>query len=183
MSDTLEACPHCGFKVKKEELKKPPLPSFTRCDKCGKDYYKKAKECPYCKAPNTQVPAPDDPAEKKKMTAGMVAAILIGALLLAGYLYDRNTSSTPVTTNNTASNCFSQWDGSCLEVEKAIKKTMNDPSSYEHIETRYNKNTDGTMTVGTKFRGKNAFGGIVVNTAIGKVRVSDCSLIGTIEFE
>lgn len=56
MSDTLEACPHCGFKIKKEELKKPPLPSFTRCEKCGKDYYKGAKTCPYCKAPNTQKP-------------------------------------------------------------------------------------------------------------------------------
>ena len=32
---------------------------------------------------------------------------------------------------------FSSWDGAHKNLEKAIKKNMNDPSSYEHVETTY----------------------------------------------
>lgn len=58
---------------------------------------------------------------------------------------------------------FSGWDGSHRELERMIKDSMNDPDSYEHVETRYSDK--GTyIRVFCTFRGKNAFGGIVKNT-------------------
>lgn len=42
---------------------------------------------------------------------------------------------------------------------------MNNPKSYEHVETRYQSN-DSTITVYTKFRGTNAFGAVVANEAV-----------------
>lgn len=59
---------------------------------------------------------------------------------------------------------FSGWDGSHRTFEKMIKQTMNDPDSYEHVETRFADQGD-YIRVFTKFRGKNAFGGMVVDSA------------------
>lgn len=63
---------------------------------------------------------------------------------------------------------FSLWNGQHNEVTNQIKKRMNDPKSYEHVETKYIDNTDHIMVI-TSFRGKNAFGGVVINRAIAKV--------------
>lgn len=63
---------------------------------------------------------------------------------------------------------FSGWDGSHRNLEKLIKQNMNDPDSYEHIETGY-KDMVLYILVSTKFRGANAFGGKVINTVSAKV--------------
>jgi hypothetical protein len=49
-----------------------------------------------------------------------------------------------------------------------IKKSMNDPNSYEHEETVYWDKGDH-LIVRTTFRGKNAFGGVVKNSIMAKV--------------
>lgn len=66
---------------------------------------------------------------------------------------------------------FSSWDGSHRGLTEIIKKSMNDPDSYEHIETKFKDNTDHIFVI-TKFRGANAFGGKVVNTVCAKVDFS-----------
>lgn len=63
---------------------------------------------------------------------------------------------------------FSSWDGSHRGLEKLIKKSMNDPGSYDHEETSYLDKGDHLL-VQTKFRGKNAYGGTVLNTVTAKV--------------
>ena len=45
---------------------------------------------------------------------------------------------------------------------------MNDPKSFEHIETTYTDKGD-YLLVYMKFRGKNSFGAKVLQTAIGTV--------------
>ena len=45
---------------------------------------------------------------------------------------------------------------------------MNDPDSYEHVETRFRDEGEYIFVI-TKFRGKNAFGGTVTNTISAKV--------------
>lgn len=59
---------------------------------------------------------------------------------------------------------FSSWDGSHRNFVKLVKKNMNDPDSFDHVETRYAvlSNNSG-IQVSMKFRGKNAFGGTVLN--------------------
>lgn len=58
---------------------------------------------------------------------------------------------------------FSAWNGAHINLEKYIKSSMHDPSSYKHVETVYwDKKTH--LIVQTTFRGKNAFGGIVKNS-------------------
>ncbi len=63
---------------------------------------------------------------------------------------------------------FSSWDGSHRNLARTIKQTMNDPKSYEHVETVY-WDRGNHLVVRTTFRGKNAFGGVVVNWVKAKV--------------
>ncbi|WP_233595278.1 MULTISPECIES: hypothetical protein [Corallococcus] len=58
----------------------------------------------------------------------------------------------------------SPWDGSVPEVERYLKKVMNDPDSYEHVSSSAPVARDAFWIVKSSFRGKNAFGGKVLNT-------------------
>lgn len=66
---------------------------------------------------------------------------------------------------------LSGWDGSHRELTKIIKTSMNDPDSYEHVETVYWDMGDH-LVVRTTFRGKNAFGGTVKNNVKAKTDIN-----------
>lgn len=66
---------------------------------------------------------------------------------------------------------FSAYDGSQPGVERAIKKRMNDPDSYEHVATRFADN-GSFVTVYTQFRGKNAFNAKIMTVATAKIDLS-----------
>jgi len=57
---------------------------------------------------------------------------------------------------------FSAWDGSHRGLDRLIKNTLNDPDSYDHVETVY-WDMGKYLVVKTTFRGKNAFGAVVLN--------------------
>ena len=63
---------------------------------------------------------------------------------------------------------LSGWDGRHPGLAKLIKKNMNDPNSFEHIETRYRDEGD-LIFITTTFTGKNAFGGRVKNSISARV--------------
>lgn len=66
---------------------------------------------------------------------------------------------------------FRSIDGSNILVVNFVKKLMNDPNSFEHINTTVYKTDDRAfLDVVMMYRGKNAFGAKVVNTI--KARVS-----------
>lgn len=84
---------------------------------------------------------------------------------------------------------FSAWDGAHTELEKIIKKNLNDEKSYEHIATSYRDITNesvrdevnkileeagysarveiGDLFIITEFSAKNGFGGTVKSVAYG----------------
>lgn len=74
---------------------------------------------------------------------------------------------------------FSGWDGSHRNLERLIKSSMNDPDSYDHVETVYWDRGDH-LIVQTRFRGANAFGGIVIDSVKAKVSLSG-SILAVIE--
>nr|NQU93701.1 hypothetical protein [Bacteroidota bacterium] len=63
---------------------------------------------------------------------------------------------------------FNAWDGSHIGLTRYIKNNMNDPDSYEHIETKYWDMVDHLVVL-TRFRGENPFGGKVINSIKAKV--------------
>lgn len=65
---------------------------------------------------------------------------------------------------------FSSYDGSHIDFVRAFKKNLNDPDSFEHVETKYIDN--GTsLTVIMKYRAKNGFGAFVLQ--IVKANITD----------
>lgn len=74
--------------------------------------------------------------------------------------------------------CLSSWDGSHRDFVRQVRARLNDPDSFEHDETRVTPVSDeGTHLIFMEFRARNAFGGIVRNTARGSYRQSGCQSI------
>jgi len=66
---------------------------------------------------------------------------------------------------------FSSWNGSHRNLVRLIKESMNDPGSYKHVKTVYWDKGDH-LVVKTSFRGKNAFGGVVLNYVTAEVSLN-----------
>lgn len=66
---------------------------------------------------------------------------------------------------------LSGWDHSHKNLTVLIKSAMNDPGSFEHIETTYTDKIDYFL-VKQEYSGKNAFGGRVRGYVLAKVDVN-----------
>lgn len=74
--------------------------------------------------------------------------------------------------------CFSAWDGSHRGLESLIKRSLNDPDSYQHIETRFSiTNGGGEKVVSMEYRARNVFGGMVVKTVRATTNNTTCEVI------
>jgi len=114
----------------------------------------------------------------KKMITHFLSALAVAFFIIVAFgsgddeRSKTNADGTPKTERQIkVESQFSSWDGSHRGLTELIKKSMNDPSSYEHIETRFRDNGDHIFVI-TKFRGANAFGGKVINTVSAKVDFS-----------
>lgn len=75
-----------------------------------------------------------------------------------------------------AQNCLSPWDGSHRAFEALVKASLNDPDSYEHVETMtWPRRGDGRNEIVMTFRAKNGFGGTITAKATGTINADDCS--------
>jgi hypothetical protein len=101
----------------------------------------------------------------------------IGAFVVFALVIDKAQKESPITAKNQSPDeirkkrierQFSGWNGCHYNLEKYVKDNMNDPDSYQHIETRYSDEGE-YLLVATKFRGNNAFGGKVINYITAKV--------------
>lgn len=150
--------------------------ALKKCKECGNDVSTKAESCPKCGA-----------VLRKKTSGctGCLAIVILGTIVVAviSSLTDTGTGSRPSGGSPTTESRpktqaelrkeqierqFSAWDGSHRGLTKAIKASMNDPDSYDHVETVYSDMGD-YLVVRTTFRGKNAFGGVVKNWVKAKV--------------
>jgi hypothetical protein len=151
--------------------------ALQKCKECGHEVSTKAESCPNCGSPVKR---------KRGFAAGCLT--VIGILMLIGFignLFDGGTTSKSSKSKTKTVKAtkpkspeeirkdkikrqFSAWDGSHHTLEKIIKKSMNDPDSYDHVETVYWDQGEH-LIIKTTFRGKNAFGGVVVNWVKAKV--------------
>ncbi len=96
-----------------------------------------------------------------------IVVIAIMAFLALGSTENGGTKA-PETRKEQIESHFSAWDGSHRGLVEVIKKSMNDPESYEHVETRYVDKQDHLIVI-TEFRGRNGFGGVVKSSVTAKV--------------
>jgi len=140
-----------------------------KCKHCGVMISKEAKICPHCRGKQSfRVSKP----------ALIFFLIIIGIAMLSNIFdFHRSTVTSPETTPTTTRTLtrqeridrrFNVWDGSHINLENYIKKSMHNPDSYKHVETKY-IDRGNHLVVFTVFRGTNAFGGIVTNSIMAKV--------------
>jgi hypothetical protein len=99
-------------------------------------------------------------------------AIVIVLIIIGKFVGEDEPKLTPAqaTRKDVIERAFSAWDGSHTNLTKVIKASMNNPKSYEHVETRYTDHGE-YITIITEFRGENAFGGLVKNVVIAKAKL------------
>lgn len=74
-------------------------------------------------------------------------------------------------------NCTSHWDGSVPDVVNAVKNNLRDPSSFEHIETKVSLvSKDDEQVVIMKYRARNGFGGMNVESVVALIKNSNCTV-------
>jgi len=162
--------------------------ALITCPECKKKISESAKSCPNCGYQLTTEKVKEIKKNeyelKKSLGIGCIFLIIILFILYITGLFSTNQTkkSTPVTKDTIHQKkktkeeirkekieiYFSAWDGSHIGLTKLIKGSMHDPSSYKHVETGYQDKGDH-LIVKTTFRGKNVFGGIVMNWVIAKV--------------
>jgi hypothetical protein len=105
----------------------------------------------------------------KKLLPHLLSALIACFFIVMAFGSDdekkeeKNEDGTPKTERQIKlEKQFSAWDGSHVELTKIIKKAMNDPNSYDHVETNY-WDMKNHIVVRTTYSGKNAFGGRVKN--------------------
>ncbi len=93
-----------------------------------------------------------------------------------------NSLSTKINLDAFQGN-FSVWDGSYRPLEKLIKSSMNDDSSYKHVSTTYSLvlNKDPHAIVKTTFRGTNTYGGVVKQTVGARVDVRTGEVVSILD--
>jgi hypothetical protein len=65
-------------------------------------------------------------------------------------------------------NMFSAWDGSQPDTVRAVKSSLHDPDSFEHVSTEFIDNGE-YITVIMEYRANNSFGAKVSSVAIARV--------------
>lgn len=151
------------------------------CKECNKPYNVENENDDFdANVENFQRQWQQQQKNEQKKTHRNLILFFVAAILVLGFLginNQNNSQDKAVSTEEpkTARQIrkekveegFSAWDGSHRELEKFIKKSMNDPDSYEHVETVFIDKGD-SLIVTTTFRGKNAFGGVVKNWVTAK---------------
>ncbi|MBS1775335.1 MAG: hypothetical protein JSS64_03540 [Bacteroidetes bacterium] len=113
------------------------------------------------------------PEQIKSSTSGIIGLVVFALLFWAGCkacggCSEEAAVDKPVTRQERVQQLFSAWDGSQPAVVDWIKQNLNDPNSFEHLETKFIDRKD-TIAVVTEFTAKNAFGGRVRSTCIAYI--------------
>ena len=127
-------------------------------------------------APDWTAAKPQKARSSSKAGIGCLSVIVIFFILYLIGSFSSDSQKTKTTAPRTQEEIrkeqieknFSAWDGSHRGLTELIKKSMNDPASYDHVETVYWDKGEH-LVVKTTFRGKNAFGGVVKNWVMAKV--------------
>ncbi len=176
------------------QVDETPNRNLIDCTACGREVSKNAAACPHCGEPFKEPEKIIIKEKKERQNIGCGGGFLIIIFLLwFASLFSPDKSSTTKTTpdlppkpktaqelrQEKIGECFSGWDGSHRELTNRIKKSMNDPDSYEHDETQYIDKGNYLIVI-TSFRGKNAFGGVIRNSITAKTDMN-CNVIEIIE--
>ena len=108
-----------------------------------------------------------------------VVGVTIAPLFLVGYgLFHQASKGLEGEPKNRQFACMSSLDGSMFELAYEAKQGLRDPDSFEHIQSSATVvDVDGRQRIRMRFRARNGFGGMNVETAEAVVSNRDCKLL------
>ena len=145
--------------------------AMITCPDCKRQISENADSCPKCgyQLTTEKIAEIKKKQQRVKKGCGIGCLSVIVIFVILGIIGSFSSDSTKKTARETQiEENFSAWNGSHRGIAELIKKSMNDPSSYKHVKTIHWDKGDH-LVVKTRFRGKNAFGGVVENWVMAKV--------------
>jgi hypothetical protein len=151
------------------------------------------------------------PSDTKEAFQGLILLAVIG-LIGFGVFRNRDSAETPPAATESAAqvtvtqppappqptpeevaakekellygqHCLSPWDGSHKAFVAQVKQRLNDPDSFDYVETvTWPVRDDGRNSIMMTFRAKNGFGGVITSKAMGSINGLDCSDAIFVEF-
>lgn len=102
---------------------------------------------------------------KKNISGGCILLIIVMAVI--GYFIDNKKENDKPKTpqeirEEKIKSQFSSWYGYHWKLKELVQLAMHDPDSFEHVKTTY-VDKGNYLVVKMIYRGKNVFGGKVVN--------------------
>ncbi len=73
--------------------------------------------------------------------------------------------------------CLGKWDGSIKSLSLAVRDSIREPASFEHIRTGIWPAKKGMHKAEMVFRARNRLGGTDIVTVIARINTEDCSVI------
>lgn len=130
--------------------------AIIKCKECGNEISDKAEKCPSCGAPTST-----------KLGCLSLSFIAIFAFMVIGYAVQYSSPPPPPKTEEqirkeSIHQHFDALNGSHFELTKLVKKSLNDPDSYDHDKTTYIDKGD-RLTITTTFRARNEKGGMTTH--------------------
>lgn len=166
-------CPHCATQLQGQIS----IGQIVACSHCHKQFEatpERLNSAPVVLA-KAVTASPEATNQKPKSIAGKLLLVAVGLVVVSAVLMPKGNDNTPATVAdstpapaqpvkdpNAPERFLSGWDGSNRELVNLVKSAMNDPKSFEHVETRF-VDRGNSLSLFMTYRGKNAFGGIVTN--------------------
>jgi len=73
---------------------------------------------------------------------------------------------------------YFHWkDGRHIILTEYVKRNLHDPSTFQHVETRYEKLGPGTLKVWMRYRASNALGALVLNEITAKTDIDSGEVV------
>ncbi len=99
--------------------------------------------------------------------------IIIGVVKCSGP--SNSPPPKPKTREDVVHACFSAWSGSHINFARIVKEALNNPSSFEHVDTKYIDNGD-TLNLIMTYRGSNTFGAIITSRIRAESNTLTCKV-------
>ena len=169
------SCPHCSTELQGQIS----TGQIVECSECHRQFEatpERLNNAPPVLA-RSVAPIHEPVSRKPKSRAGLLLMIAVGLVFMLSFIAPDSGDSTETKATAKAEkappvevfvdpgdpkNFISGWDGKNRELVDLVKSSMNDPKSFEHVETRFRDNGDSLSLIMT-FRGTNGFGAIVTN--------------------
>lgn len=98
-------------------------------------------------------------------------------VMVIAWFYGKSLETPESIRSDQIKRCFYYYDGSVPNLVDYVKERLRDPSSFEHIQTKYRDDGTNNLPVRMQYRAKNGFGGINNEAVSAIVQISTCNVL------